>query len=170
MAHVYVGTYAKYNNGSISGKWLDLEDYVDHDDFIEACRELHKDEEDPELMFQDFEGFPEEYYNESSIDPQVWEWLELDDDERNLVSAYLEGTSSSDYLSTTLKTAQEKLVGVGDSAKEVIEQWADDVGILNEVPDNLKYYFDWDNYTRDILASDCFEVEGDDGQIYVFYH
>lgn len=170
MAHVYVGTYAKYNNGSISGKWLDLEDYVDHDDFIEACRELHKDEEDPELMFQDFEGFPEEYYNESSIDPQVWEWLELDDNERNLVSAYLEGTSSSDNLSTTLETAQEKLVGVGDSAKEVIEQWADDVGILNEVPDNLKYYFDWDNYTRDILASGCFEVEGDDGQTYVFYH
>lgn len=26
---VYVGTYAKYNNGSIQGAWLDLEQYND---------------------------------------------------------------------------------------------------------------------------------------------
>lgn len=31
---VYVGTYAKYNNGDISGEWLDLTDYVDYDDFL----------------------------------------------------------------------------------------------------------------------------------------
>ncbi|MEQ3054471.1 antirestriction protein ArdA, partial [Bacteroides finegoldii] len=45
-AKVYVGTYAKYNNGSLSGAWLDLSDYSDKEEFYEACRELHKDEED----------------------------------------------------------------------------------------------------------------------------
>lgn len=50
-ARIYVGTYAKYNEGSIFGKWLDLSDYSDSEEFYEACRELHKDEEDPELMF-----------------------------------------------------------------------------------------------------------------------
>ncbi len=54
-ARIYVGTYAKYNEGSIFGKWLDLSDYSDKDEFYETCRELHKDEEDPELMFQDWE-------------------------------------------------------------------------------------------------------------------
>ena len=43
-AKVYVGTYAKYNNGSLSGAWLDLSDYSDKEEFYEACRELHKDE------------------------------------------------------------------------------------------------------------------------------
>ena len=43
-ARVYVGTYNKYNNGSLFGKWLDLSDYSDKDEFMEACRELHKDE------------------------------------------------------------------------------------------------------------------------------
>jgi len=52
MARIYVGTYAKYNAGSIKGAWLDLEDYSDRDAFLEACRELHKDEQDPEFMFQ----------------------------------------------------------------------------------------------------------------------
>ena len=28
-ARVYVGTYNKYNNGSLFGKWLDLSDYSD---------------------------------------------------------------------------------------------------------------------------------------------
>ena len=55
-AKVYVGTYGKYNNGSLSGAWLDLSDYSDKEEFYEACRELHKDEEDAEYMFQDWEN------------------------------------------------------------------------------------------------------------------
>lgn len=52
---IYVGTYAKYNNGSLFGKWLNLSDYSDYEDLLEAMRELHKDEDDPELMLQDLE-------------------------------------------------------------------------------------------------------------------
>ena len=58
-ASVYVGTYGKYNNGSLFGAWLDLSDYADKEEFYEACRELHKDEEDAEFMFQDWENVPE---------------------------------------------------------------------------------------------------------------
>ena len=58
-ASVYVGTYGKYNNGSLFGAWLDLSDYADKEEFYEACRELHKDEEDAEFMFQDYENIPE---------------------------------------------------------------------------------------------------------------
>ena len=52
-ASVYVGTYAKYNNGSLSGAWLNLSDYSDKEEFYEACRELHKDEEDVEYMLRE---------------------------------------------------------------------------------------------------------------------
>ena len=64
-ARVYVGTYNKYNSGSLFGKWLDLFDYWDKDEFMEACRELHKDDQDPELMFQDYENIPEALISES---------------------------------------------------------------------------------------------------------
>ena len=60
-ASVYVGTYGKYNNGSLFGAWLDLSDYADKEEFYEACRELHKDEEDAEFMFQDWENVEECY-------------------------------------------------------------------------------------------------------------
>ena len=59
MARVYVGTYGKYNNGSLFGKWLDLSDYNTYGDFLKACKQLHKGERDPEFMIQDSEGFPD---------------------------------------------------------------------------------------------------------------
>ncbi len=55
QGRVYVGTYGKYNNGSLFGAWLDLSDYADKEEFYETCRELHKDEEDAKYMFQDWE-------------------------------------------------------------------------------------------------------------------
>lgn len=69
---VYVGTYHKYNCGSIAGKWLKLADYANKDEFIKACRELHKDEADPELMFQDYENIPSWMIGESFIDAEIW--------------------------------------------------------------------------------------------------
>lgn len=59
MARVYVGTYGKYNSGSIAGGWLDLADYKTYSDFLAACRKLHKGEHDPEFMIQDCEDFPD---------------------------------------------------------------------------------------------------------------
>ena len=51
----------------MSGAWLDLSDYSDKEEFYEACRELHKDEEDAEYMFQDWENVPEGLIGESWI-------------------------------------------------------------------------------------------------------
>lgn len=59
MARCYVGTYGKYNAGSLYGKWLDLSDYATYQDFLKACKELHKNESDPEFMIQDWENLPD---------------------------------------------------------------------------------------------------------------
>lgn len=59
MAKVYVGTYQKYNSGSLKGAWLDLAEYENYDKFLDACRKVHKDEKEPEFMIQDSEGFPD---------------------------------------------------------------------------------------------------------------
>jgi len=70
-ARVYVGTYGKYNNGSLFGAWLDLSDYSDKEDFYEACRELHKDEEDAEYMFQDWVEKPRDFapFGQAGLSP-----------------------------------------------------------------------------------------------------
>jgi len=82
-AKLYVGTYAKYNNSSIAGDWLTLSDYSDVEEFLAACAELHADEEDPEYMFQDYEGFPKFLYSESlsgSDLEKLFEYVAIQDD------------------------------------------------------------------------------------------
>lgn len=71
MARCYVGTYGKYNAGSLDGAWLDLSDYKTYQDFLNACKELHKNERDPEFMIQDWEGLPDGFAAD--------EWIGEDD-------------------------------------------------------------------------------------------
>lgn len=71
-AAIYVGTYRKYNNGSIFGAWLHLADYKDKIEFVKACVKLHKNERDPEFMYQDNENIPEPLVGESWVSNEVW--------------------------------------------------------------------------------------------------
>lgn len=56
---VYVGTYKKYNNGSLAGGWVSLNECNDYQAFLRKCRALHRGERDPEFMIQDNEDFPD---------------------------------------------------------------------------------------------------------------
>jgi len=125
---IYVGTYAKYNDGDIGGKWLDLEDYASKDDFLKAAQELHKDEADPELMFQDYEGFPEKYYSESSVSDELWDWLALSEDERELVEVFVDNVDSDG----TLEQARDSFMGKYESERDWAMEFIEDTGGLSE--------------------------------------
>ena len=84
---VYVGTYAKYNAGSLKGEWLDLDNYGSYAEFIDACKSLHADEEDPELMFQDWETEWAGEINETGVSSSLWDLPEDDYDARYLWAA-----------------------------------------------------------------------------------
>lgn len=164
MAQIYVGTYAKYNSGSIAGKWLDLEDYADREAFLEACRELHKDEIDPELMFQDFEGFPRSYYNESSVPAELWDWLDLGDDDRELLEVYQEHVADD----ADIDRAREAFAGKYDSEADWAEDFLESTGDLQGVPKNLRNYIDFEAYARDArMGGDMFFVRHN-GDLWVF--
>ena len=53
---VFCCTYHKYNEGRslTGGMWLDLYTFSSYEDVIAACRWLHRDESDTELMYLDF--------------------------------------------------------------------------------------------------------------------
>lgn len=145
MASVYVGTFAKYNSGSIKGAWLDLDSYRDHEDFIEACKELHKDENDPELMFQDYEEFPKRYYSESNISEDLWEYLALDTTDQEIVNAYFENVNSDG----SFKEALEAYLGTFKSPEDWAIQHLEDTGEIDSIPKHLLYYFNYEEYARD---------------------
>lgn len=72
---VYCGTYHKYNCGSIAGKWMRLADYKNKGEFLGACARVHKNERDPEFMFQDYENLPSSFYGESYLPQEIWDVL-----------------------------------------------------------------------------------------------
>jgi antirestriction protein len=166
MPRIYVGTYAKYNAGSIAGQWLDLENYSDRDSFLEACRELHKNEQDPELMFQDFEGFPREFYSESSAPPAaLWSWLELDEDDRDLLTVYKEHVNQDGDFDE----AHGAFAGKFDSKEDWAAQFLEDTGTLESIPENLRNYFDHEAYARDAEYGGDMHFVRHDGEVWAFH-
>lgn len=155
---LYCGTYGKYNDGSIAGKWLYLDDYEDGEAFLKACAELHKDEQDPEFMFQDFEYLPRCLYSESLSRQdleQIYAWLALDADNREIVGEYLDEVDSStdidnimDYYQGNINDYKE-----GFMSNETAYGWyVIENGLFGvEIPDALQNYIDVEAIGRDYL-------------------
>ena len=154
---LYCGTYKKYNEGSLYGMWIDLEKFYDAEDFFEVCRQLHDDEDDPEFMFQDFQGFPEEFYHESmNVDDvqKILDYLQLDEDEREMLDAYCEcfGGDATDF-EELLDKATERNCGQWDSFKDFANTIADEqISCLSmgKSTEFFERYFDYDAFARDL--------------------
>ena len=152
---IYVGTYAKYNSGSLKGEWLDLEDYSCKQDFYEACAELHSDEADPEYMFQDHEDIPKFFVGESYLSDDIWSYMDcaMDDEVK---AAYVEARDRWDE-----EDCESSYIGEFRSFTELAEYLVDEQGTLNDIPEHLQYYFDYEAYGRDIrLSGDVVEENG----------
>lgn len=141
---IYCGTYAKYNNGSIEGAWFHLDEFRCKREFIEACLELHADEEDPELMFQDWENIPAGMCSESGVDDEVWDYIDACNDYgQDAVDAYISSFGSWDKNSF-----EDRYCGSGyREFVDYAEEWFDE---CFECPDNLRGYIDMDAFARDM--------------------
>jgi len=147
---VYVGTYHKYNCGSIYGKWFDLTDFEGPEDFREACQAFHADEWDAEFMYQDWEGIPSAFVSESSIN---WEFIDAykracDDRREAAFIAWVEYTGECDY-----DAFEDGFCGEADSEEDYAQEIVEDHGLLDGVPQMLRSYFDYEAYARDLFSS-----------------
>lgn len=168
-ARIYVGTYAKYNEGSLFGKWMELSDYSDCNDFYDACHELHRDEDDPELMFQDWENIPSVLISESWLSENIFEIIQtistLSEMQQQAFGKWLENTGndiSSERIDDLITSFEDDFQGEyaseRDFAYEIIEECYD-------LPDFAKLYFDYEKFARDLFIGDYWFTEG-----FVFRH
>lgn len=161
---VYVSTYAKYNNGSLKGEWVNLDGH-DADTFAEAIRELHADEADPEFMFQDFEGFPREFYSESGLKDELWEWLELDEHNRKIWAMACEAYG----YDVTFSQAQDGFSGTADSGADFAQEQAEESGAIpKDFPNWIS--IDWEATWDRNLCYDYVTAEDSDGTMWFFHN
>ncbi len=149
---VYVGTYGKYNDGSLCGLWIDLSSFNAYDDFIEFCKAIHADEEDPELMAQDYEGFPRQWYNEGFM---------LEDDFYNILEysnmCYQHGQEAvDDYMEfhDKLDNFEEAYCGEWDSEEDFARHIVGECYNLEREMGDLARYFDYEAFGRELFMYD----------------
>lgn len=156
-AKIYVGTYGKYNDCSLEGAWMNLSDYSDKDEFLQACAELHSDECDSEgnfqgeLMFQDWEEIPEFLIGESWVDERVWDLIDESSKTKDFDAflSYIEYNSLKDLsVSEMIDRFNDDFVGCYDSEEDFAIQFAEE---CDEIPDRLYNYIDWSAYARDLF-------------------
>jgi antirestriction protein len=161
---IYVGTFAKYNAGSISGEWLTLQDYSSADEFFEAMAELHSDEEDPEYMIQDKEGFLSDSIGESlSIQEleDIFEAIEAVESshlDADVIQAYIDNIGG-DIDSSTIADAEEAYQGEFKSDEDFAEEMAEQLGYMNEAKGWPFNCIDWEWAARELMY-DYFESGG----------
>lgn len=149
---VYVGTYGKYNDGSLCGLWIDLSTFNDFDEFIDFCKAIHADEEDPELMAQDFEGFPRQWYNEGFMSEDdfdnIIEYSELCDKySREAVDDYMEFHDELDDF-------EEAYCGEWDSEEDFARHIVSEFYDLERSMGKLANYFDYEAFGRELFMWD----------------
>ena len=163
---VYVGTYHKYNCGSIYGAWIAPGDYEDLEAFLKACSELHRDEPPGmrEFMFQDIEGVPGRLYDESYFSEELFAYCKAWDEasDPDALEAYAElfdipdGSDSDDILDDF----GELYHGYYDSDEDAFYEMAEEEMDITKVPDWVRGYFDYEGYARDMMINYYEECNG----------
>ena len=148
---IYVSTYAKYNDGSLEGEWVDLTDFDTYEDFVDYCSELHKDENDPEFMVQDFENFPKKWYHESGLPTEdefnkINEYYLMSDIEKSAYETFIDYTDNED-----IDDFHEAYQGQFESASDFAYDLVDSLGWDGIGSNAIDMYFDYDAFGRDIM-------------------
>lgn len=156
MNQVYIANLAQYNNGRLVGEWVEL-----------PCEDLDarlkkivgNDEEwaihDYELPFE-----VEEYENVHDLNDFFTTFDDLDEMGQVKVLAMIEqGYDRSEAL----EQYEDCYIYVANNMTEVAEQIVDEQGLLSSMPEDLRYYFDYEAYGRDLDCNGNFvEVELND--------
>ena len=158
-----------YINGEPThGIWIDLEGIMDWDEIKEILAENEiiprNADDEPEyggdLLVATTEGELSQHFYHSMTDTfdldgfvECFEHKGIDSDAKAAYMACFNTWSASDF--------DDRYAGKYDSWKDYAENYIDDTGMLNDIPENLRYYFDYEAFARDLrLSGDMCEDSG----------
>lgn len=170
MMKIYLTNLGKYNEGELVGEWVELP--VSNEELQEVFKRIGINEEYYEEYFiTDYEcDFYEvgEYENLDTLNNIASQIEELDEEESKVVKALMselgytldeaiEKTNSGDY------TIYSDCNNMTDVAYQVVKE----CGYLNNVPDNVARYFDYEAFGRDLGIEGTFIFTDDNEAIEV---
>ena len=167
---VWIGCLACYNDGRLVGDWFDAASADEVTTYDVHGAHSRADSHD-ELWCLDHENIPVR----GELDPlTAAAWgrclAEVDEQLRPALCAWVE---SGDYVAEgntdlpSVSDFEERYQGHWDTFAEYAENLADDIGLLDGVPEEIARYFDWQAWSRD-LAFDYSVYDDSEGGVFVF--
>lgn len=142
------------------GLWIDLDDVAEWAQIEEKLLGLFPGALIDEILCADIEGLPKHFYasNCDGFDMDGWaafledkETTHLDDE---VIDAYFDNNGVS-----SISDIEEAYQGEFSSDEAFADDYIDSTGMLSEVPENLRFYFDTEKFARDMMF-DFFESNG----------
>ena len=140
MLKIYVTNLSKYNEGALVGEWVNL-----------LCEGL-----EDELFISDYEtdisGLKVAEYKDILQLNEIAEEIDnFDDEEVIIFQAYLEQyTNDLQQALDAVRQGNYRIYYDCDNMEDVAYQVVNDCGLLDGVPEEVKRYFDYEAYGRDI--------------------
>lgn len=168
---VWIGCLHCYNDGELIGNWFDAID-ADEVSLADVHRGSgHGSASCEELWIMDHEYLPVR----GEMSPhEAAEWAKsLTGVNEHLRPALRAWVESGNYTAEgkgdlpAVPDFEDAYAGEWDSFREYAEQLADDIDLLRNVPEEIKGYFHWDAWTRD-LAFDYTTAPAPRGGVFMF--
>ena len=170
MINIFITNLGKYNEGELIGEWVTLP--ISEEELKKVCERIGINEDYEEYFITDYEcDFMKigEYESISSLNEIAEKISEVDEKEKKVAKALL---SECSY---TIDEAIEK-VNNGDyiiyydcnDITDVAYQVVEECGYLNDVPDTVTRYFDYESFGRDLGIEGTFIFTDDNEAIKVF--
>lgn len=154
---IYVADLEAYNNGRLEGEWLDLADYNDADELMDAIQDVLKKSGGEEYAIHDVEYIPSSMYSEymgKRDFEELYKMMDLAKQNDLPLEVVQEVVSQYDA------SAVDDFVGKYDTAVDFAEQLVDDMGI--ESFNNFEYYLDISETDRRLLSQEMADSYTDD--------
>lgn len=176
----YITNLGKYNEGILSYKLISFP--IDEEELNEALKEIgccYTDENGrrhnimyEEFFFSDWEcGIPFDFGEYPSISEvnDIAERVEaLEAFEQDILKIILENhTSDADEALRIVEDNDYRTWDSCDNMADVAEAMANEYGYLNDVPEHLQYYIDYEKWGRDLKLEGMF-LRGDGFFVEVF--
>ncbi|HVV67736.1 MAG TPA: antirestriction protein ArdA [Gammaproteobacteria bacterium] len=164
LPRIYVACLAAYNDGHLHGIWLDADQDVDilQESITEMLR-LSPESNAEEHAIHDVENFGSLTIHEYESLTTVSAWAKFIV-EHGKIGAELIAYCSGD-IDQAVTVMEDCYHGAYNSEPDFVEEFLDQIG--TQIPENLRWYVDYEKMARDWFISDFFSLKVD-GDVHVF--